>query len=149
MVDRSHDIPRASPAIALLLAGVCAGLGGCADMGDSFASGAFVDPAKYDNFDCKQLETERKSLATRTAELQGLMAKAETGTGGTVVAELAYRNDYISARAQAKLAEEVWQRNKCVATAPVAATPAAPPAPAAPARAKGHGASRSGNSGLY
>jgi hypothetical protein len=148
MIDRSHDIPRASPAIALLLlTGLCAGLAGCADMGDSFASGAFVDPAKYDNFDCKQLEVERKSLATRTAELQGLMAKAETGTGGTVVAEMVYRNDYISARAQAKLAEEVWQRNKCVATLPAAAAPAAPP-PAAP-RAKGHGASRSGNSGLY
>lgn len=151
MIDRFHDIRRAPRAAALLLlTGLCAGLGGCADMGDSFASGAFVDPAKYDNFDCKQLETERKSLATRTAELQGLMAKAETGTGGTVVVELAYRNDYISARAQAKLAEEVWQRNKCVATLPAAAAAAAPaaPPPAAP-RAKGHGASRSGSSGLY
>ena len=100
--------------------------------GRQHASGAFVDPAKYENFDCKQLEAERKSLATRTAELQGLMAKAETGTGGAVVVEMAYRNDYISARAQAKLAEEVWQRNKCVATLPAAAAPAAPP-PAAPA----------------
>ena len=44
------------------------------------------------------------------------MAKAETGTGGSVVGELAYRNDYISARASAKLAEETWQRNKCVAS---------------------------------
>jgi hypothetical protein len=154
MIDRSHDIRRTSPAAALLLAaGLCAGLclilGGCADMGDSFVSGAFVDPAKYDNFDCKQLDVERKSLATRTAELQGLMAKAETGTGGTVVVELAYRNDYISARGQAKLAEEVWQRNKCAATTPAATTPAAPPAPAAPAHTKGHGASRSGTSGLY
>jgi hypothetical protein len=150
MIARSHDIRRAllAPGTAALLL-LAAGLGGCADMGDSFASTAFVDPAKYENFDCKQLEAERKSLTTRTAELQGLMAKAETGTGGTVVAEIAYRNDYISLRAQAKLAEEVWQRNKCVATTPAAATPAAPPAPAAPAHTKGHGASRSGGSGLY
>src|SRR3954453_24210793 len=101
-------------ALLVLCASVCAALGGCADVGDSFASAAFVDPAKYDQFDCKQLEAERKALATRTAELQGLIAKANTGTGGSVVGELAYRNDYISARAQAKLAEEMWLRNKCV-----------------------------------
>ena len=41
------------------------------------------------------------------------MAKAETGTGGAVVAELAYRNDYIAVRGQQRLAEEAWQRNKC------------------------------------
>ena len=144
---RSASTAATATALLLLAAGLCAGLGGCADMGDSFASTAFVDPAKYDNFDCKQLEAERKSLATRTAELQGLMAKAEAGTGGTVVVELAYRNDYISARAQAKLAEEVWQRNKCVAASPAAATPAPPPA--APAQPKRHGAQRSGSSGLY
>jgi hypothetical protein len=125
---------------------LAASLGGCADLGDSMASAAFVDPAKYENFDCKQLEVERKTLATRTAELQGLMAKADTGVAGSVVGELAYRNDYISARAQARLAEEVWQRNKCVATLPAAATP--PPAPVpAPAHAKGH--SSSSRQGLY
>jgi hypothetical protein len=50
-------------------------------MGDSMST-AFADPAKYDLYDCKQLETERKNLATRAAELQGLMAKAETGVAG-------------------------------------------------------------------
>src|SRR4051794_37999990 len=132
MIDRCHDVrltPRAT-AVALLVlgAGLGATLGGCANIGDSFASAAFVDPAKYEQYDCKQLEGERKMLATRTAELQGLIAKAETGVGGWVVGELAYRNDYISARAQAKLAEEMWQRNKCVVSSPATATPA--PAPA-------------------
>ena len=126
----------------LLGAGLCAGLGGCANVGDSFASTAFVDPARYEQFDCKQLETERKGLAMRTAELQGLIAKAETGVGGSVVGELAYRNDYISARAQAKLVEETWQRNKCVASSPAAATPLTP---AAPPPGKGHGSVRSGS----
>ena len=148
MIDRRHDprlTSRTAAAMALLVLGasLCAGLGGCANVGDSFASAAFVDPAKYEQYDCKQLEGERKSLATRTAELQGLIAKAETGTGGSVVGELAYRNDYISARAQAKLAEEMWQRNKCVASLPAAATPA--PAPAPPAHGKGHGSTRSGS----
>jgi hypothetical protein len=148
MIDRSYDprlTSRAAVALLALGAGLCAGLGGCANVGDSFASAAFVDPAKYEQFDCKQLEVERKSLATRTAELQGLIAKAETGTGGSVVGELAYRNDYISARAQAKLAEETWQRNKCVASSPATATPAPAPVPAAPAHGKGHGSARSGS----
>ena len=59
------------------------------------------------------------------------MAKADTGVAGPVVAELAYRNDYISVRAQAKLADEAWRRNKCHDSPPGAATatPAASPPP--------------------
>ena len=135
-----HRIPhhppllRAAAAVALLVLG--ATLNGCADMSDSLSS-AFADPAKYDLYDCKQLETERKTLATRAAEVQGLMAKAQTGVAGPVVSELAYRNDYVAVRGQARLAEEAWQRNKCHASipaAPVVAAPAAPSAPPAPAR---------------
>src|SRR5919204_4878181 len=78
-------------------------LAGCAGMSDSMST-AFADPAKYDLYDCKQLEPERKRLADRTAELQGLMAKAQTGAGGAVVAEVTYRNEYIATRGQSKLA---------------------------------------------
>jgi hypothetical protein len=125
---------RAASAAVMLAFGV--GLSGCADMGDTLST-AFADPAKYDLYDCKQLETERKVLATRAAELQGLMAKAQTGVGGPVVAELAYRNDYVALRGQTRFAEEAWQRNRCHASppaAPAADAPAAPPAPPAPAR---------------
>ena len=118
LVSRSYAV------LAVLVLG--AGLAGCASVGDNF-SGAFSDPAKYDLYECKQLETERKTLATRTAELQGLIDKAQTGAGGSVVGELAYRNDYISARASAKLAEENWQRSKCVETAPPILAPASAP----------------------
>ncbi len=97
---------------ALALVALGAGLSGCAGMSDTI-SPAFADPAKYDLYDCKQLEPERKSLAARTAELQGLMTKAETGVAGPVVAEMAYRNDYIALRGQSKLAEEAWQKNRC------------------------------------
>jgi hypothetical protein len=146
MIDRLHDlesISRAGVALLCLAVSLAVSLGGCADVGDSFVSAAFVDPAKYDLYDCKQLEAERKAIALRTAELQGLIAKAGTVTGGAVVGELAYRNDYISVRAQARLAEEMWQRNKCVATTPGAATPVLPSA-APPAQAKGRS-----TSGLY
>jgi hypothetical protein len=115
-------------ATASMLVAVGLMLGGCAGVGDSFASGAFVDPAKYDQFDCSKLEAERKALSARTAELQGLISKAQTGTGGAVVGEMVYRNDYISARASAKQVEEYFARNKCVATEAAAPTPVVPSA---------------------
>ncbi|WP_454626756.1 hypothetical protein [Bradyrhizobium cenepequi] len=123
--------PRAAVTAALLALGGL--LSGCAQMGETLGP-AFVDPAKYDLYDCKQLETERAAQAARAAELQGLMAKAETGAGGAVVAEVAYRNDYVSARAQQKLADETWRRNKCHETIVAAPAPIVPPAPPAPAR---------------
>ncbi|WP_213770406.1 twin-arginine translocation pathway signal [Bradyrhizobium sp. dw_78] len=126
---------RSAAALALLVSG--AGLSGCANLGDSFASGAFVDPARYDYYDCKQLEDERKKLATRSAELQGLIAKANTGVGGSVVGEVVYRNDYIAVRAQAKLADENWQRNKCHESPPSAASAVPVPASASSAKQKG------------
>jgi hypothetical protein len=128
---RRAKTPRAAAAAALL--GFSVAISGCAQIGESMTS-AFADPAKYDLYDCKQLEPERKALAARAAELQGLMAKAETGVAGPVVAEVAYRNDYISVRAQQKLAEEAWQRNKCHETVPAEPMTVVPPAPAASAK---------------
>ncbi|MGY8708114.1 twin-arginine translocation pathway signal [Bradyrhizobium sp. 18BD] len=117
---------RCCGALVVLLAG--AALSGCAGMSETVAP-AFADPGKYELYDCKQLEPERKALAARTAELQRLMDKAETGTGGAVVAELAYRNDYVAVRGQAQLAEDAWRRNRCRET-----PPNAPPAASVPQR---------------
>jgi hypothetical protein len=125
------SLPRAAAGAALLVLGI--GLAGCADMGESMSS-AFADPAKYELYECPQLVTERKALATRAAELQGLMAKARTGVAGPVVAEVAYRNEYIAVRGQAKLADEAWARNKCHEGTPAAGAPAASSAPAANVR---------------
>ena len=127
LLSRSRLLPRAAAIVALIALG--ATLSGCADMSDSMTS-AFADPAKYDLYECKQLETERKNLANRSAELKGLIEKAQTGVAGPVVAEIAYRNEYIAVRGQAKNADEAWQRNKCRETPP-AATPSASSAPAA------------------
>ena len=71
------------------------------------------------------------------------MAKAQTGVAGPVVAELAYRNEYIAVRGQAKLADEAWARNKCHDGAPAAGAPAAPSAP--PANVRPAQPSRSGS----
>jgi len=139
-----------SPSLAgMALLALGAVLSGCAEMGDSMTS-AFADPAKYDLYDCKQLEPERARLAVRGAELQGLMAKAETGVAGPVVAELAYRNEYISVRGQTKLAEEAWRRNKCHETKPdAAAAPGAPPAAMPPPGVKGVRSPSKSGSAVY
>jgi hypothetical protein len=138
----SPILPSAVSALALRVLGfalvfaLAFGLAGCANMGDNMST-AFADPAKYELYECKQLETERKTLATRLAELQGLMAKADTGVAGPLVSELAYRNEYIAVRGQSKFAEEAWQRNKCVAAAPAAAAPSPPVVAPAPKGARG------------
>jgi hypothetical protein len=122
-----HHLPaREAMALQLFVLSIC--LGGCADMSDSLTA-AFVNPAKYDLYSCKQLETERKRLLMRSAELHGLIAKADTGFAGPLVSELAYRNDYIATRGQARLADEVWHRNKCKDSQPVPTTPSMPSRP--------------------
>ena len=139
----SHRQLFARSLAALALVALGAGLSGCAGMSDTI-SPAFADPAKYDLYDCKQLETERKRLAERTAELQGLMTKAETGVAGSVVAEMAYRNDYIAVRGQSKLAEEAWQKNRCQDAKPEA-RPVPPSIASAPAKGKRPKASGAAN----
>ncbi|WP_322517649.1 twin-arginine translocation pathway signal [Rhodopseudomonas palustris] len=88
-------------------------------------SQAFVDPARYNLYNCEQLAAERRGLDARLADLNGLMRKAETGVAGSVVSEVAYRNDYINVKAMSRLAEQTWRDNKCVEAAP-------PPAASAP-----------------
>ncbi|WJR75997.1 twin-arginine translocation pathway signal [Bradyrhizobium sp. NP1] len=122
--------PRAAAPLALLSLGLL--LSACAQMSDNMTA-AFADPAKYDTYDCKQLETERKALSNRSAELQGLMAKAETGVAGSLVSEMAYRNDYIAVRGQSRNADEAWRRSHCRETPPDKAEAGAKPAP--PSRA--------------
>jgi hypothetical protein len=139
----SHRQPFSRSLAVLALLSLGGGLSGCAEMGDSMTS-AFADPAKYDLYECKQLEPERTRLAARAAELQGLMAKAETGVAGPVVAELAYRNEFIAVRGQTKLVEEAWRRNKCRET-----KPDAPAAPAPPAAAKGGRSPSKSGSAVY
>lgn len=124
-VPSHHRLRRAYALSALLALGPM--LAGCASVSDTVGP-AFADPAKYELWDCKQLEAERKNLATRTQDLQGLMDKAKTGVGGEVVAEMAYRNDYVAVRGQAHFAEEAWRRNRCRESGSSPASPAAAPA---------------------
>jgi hypothetical protein len=123
---RRRSLSRAAPVVALLA--LAAAASGCAQIGDAVPS-AFSDPAKYELYDCKQLEAERKALTNRAAEQEGLMAKARTGVGGAVVAEMTYRNELISIHSQQKLADQAWRANKCHETPPDSAAPVPTPTP--------------------
>lgn len=103
-------------------------LGACATGGESpFGSSVFVDPAKYDLYNCQQLATARKATNDRVVELEGLMAKAETGAGGALVSGLAYQTDYRASRAQRDAIDEKMARNNCSAELAAPSAPAAPP----------------------
>ena len=95
---------------------LAAALGGCATGG--VTSSIFVDPSKYDLYDCKQLFAERINVSNRVTQLEGLIAKAETGVAGGLVAGLAYQSDYSSARAQRDLIDQKLTMNNCAAEPP-------------------------------
>jgi hypothetical protein len=123
---------RAGSRAAAVLGALALGLtlSGCADVGGTMSS-AFADPAKYELYNCKQLEPERRRLANAIAENQGLMAKAATGVAGSVVSEMAYRNENIALHGQLHFADEAWRKNHCRESAPPVA-PTGPPAPMPP-----------------
>jgi hypothetical protein len=105
---------------------VAAALGGCATGG--VTSNIFVDPSRYDLYDCKQLRDERVKVDVRVAQLEGLIAKAETGVAGALVSGLAYQSDYAAARAQRDLIDQKLAMNNCSAEPPPVVTTPAPPA---------------------
>lgn len=113
MIHRSNfrQVRQAAAAVVVCLA--AAATSGCSSLPDSVVSTAFVDPAKYDLYNCTQLRPVRAGNVARLKELNGLMDKARTGAAGSTVAEVAYGNDLLTTRAQAKLADDVWQRNHC------------------------------------
>lgn len=121
---------RAAVVRLAVLGGLAAGLGGCAT---GASSSMFVDPAKYDLYDCPQLVTARKTVNARVVELEGLMAKAETGAAGGLVSGLAYQTDYLTARGQRDLIDEKLAKGNCSTTE---AAPAATAAPAASPKSK-------------
>ncbi len=109
--DMIRIVPRGAVVTLAALVLIAVGLGGCAVGGAT--SSAFVDPAKYDLYDCKQLFTAHKTVSERVSELERLMAKAETGAAGTLISGLAYQTDFATARGQRDLIEENLRRSNC------------------------------------
>ena len=110
---RAHSLnPARRLSRTALVLGTVLTLAGCAGTAVDETT-FFVDPSRYDLYDCRQLGEARKQHSDRVDELKRLMAKAETGAGGSVVSELAYRPDYVTAQANLKLANRAWDDNHC------------------------------------
>ena len=121
------DLARRIKTVSLfwLAAGFASSLAGCATGGVS--SSVFVDPSKYDLYDCQQLATARIVANNRVVELQGLIAKADTGFAGPVMSGLAYNVDYNAAAAQRDLIDQKYAANNCAAE--IRPAPSAPVPP--------------------
>jgi hypothetical protein len=139
-IVRCPSLPRAATTLVLLALGLT--FGDCAssasEFGDSMTK-AFANPSTYDFYDCKQLQSARKDINTHIDETKRLMAKAETGFGGAVVAEMVYRQDYIAYLGQLKYIDEYWARNKCVEVTDDPKAPAAPVVLSGKKKGKGQG----------
>jgi hypothetical protein len=93
---------------------VALALAGCAPNSEDISATMMADPLKYEFYDCKQLEDFVRATSLQEQKLRGLIAKAEQDTGGTIVAALAYRNDYAKVRADLKLLRATQQRRDCI-----------------------------------
>jgi len=81
-------------AIALTAAALC----GCAS---EDAAGRFlVTPDKFAVYNCVQLSDVARANFVRQQQLELLMAKAGTGSGGEIVSGLAYRPEYVQLRGE-------------------------------------------------
>ena len=59
-----------------------------------------VAPDKFVLYNCAQLNDAAQNNYARQQELEKLMAKAERGSGGTIVSDMAYRPEYVQLRGE-------------------------------------------------
>jgi hypothetical protein len=124
---------------ALGAALIAAGVGACAMDTDKVGL-LTADPLKYELYDCAQIAGAVTSASTREQELRGLIDRAERGgSGGTVVAAMAYRNDYLRARGELRVLHDTARNKGCPEQPP---KPAATPAGKPPAAKKDAAAAR-------
>jgi hypothetical protein len=82
----------------MALVAAAAAVAGCTSV-DS-AGRFLVAPDKYVLYNCTQLSDAAQANSARQQELERLMAKAETGTGGELASNLAYRPEYVQLRGE-------------------------------------------------
>ena len=116
-------------ALGVTLASVL--LAGCAGQGPTSADrvgASMVAPGKYRFYTCAHLAQQTVALRTRERELDALIARAGTGTGGSIVSAVAYRPEYVQTRGNLIEVRKTEVEKDCPATPVVAEIPP-PPAP--------------------
>jgi hypothetical protein len=90
-------------------------LAGCA-MSDDQMARFLVAPGKYTLYSCDEIAKETQAKAAREQELQQLMAKAGTDSGGRVIASIAYEPDYVTVRGELNDLREAAASKHCATT---------------------------------
>ncbi|HSP48610.1 MAG TPA: hypothetical protein VLN61_00205 [Pseudolabrys sp.] len=87
-------------------------LSACA-MSDDSLSSFLVAPGNYVLFTCDDIARTAKTTQARQKELEQLMAKASTDTGGRIIADAAYGTEYATTRGQMKNLRAAAAERKC------------------------------------
>jgi hypothetical protein len=103
---RSAVIALSGAALAAVM------LAGCA-MSDDSLSSFLVAPGNYVLFSCDDIARTAKATQARQKELEQLMAKAGTGTGGQLIGDATYGTDYATTRGQMKNLRAAAADRKC------------------------------------
>jgi hypothetical protein len=107
-------------------------LSGCAS--EEAASRFLVEPDRYVLYSCLEIATASQSNMNRQRELEALMTKAGTDTGGQIASSMAYRPEYSQLRGEMvqlhKAAVDKNCRNAPGAAAAGVGAPGAAPGPA-------------------
>jgi len=90
----------------ILVIGLC----GCTS---SQLSSAFVKPAKYSIYNCKQIADAGLAQASRERELKALMDKAGQGAGGQIAIAVAYRSEYLAVQGELRELEAAAVEKNC------------------------------------
>ncbi len=104
---------------------VCAMLSACASQ-DS-AARFLVQPDKYMLYNCKELFETARSNEARQHELEALIAKAGSDSGGQFVGNMAYRPEYVQLKGKMNELKKTAGEKNCNIEAPAAGQPAVGP----------------------
>ena len=98
----------------LIAAPAALALAGCASGDD--AGRFMVEPDRYVLYNCAELAVTAQANATRTHELEVLMAKAEASSGGKLVSGIAYQPEYIQLRGEMNELRKTAAEKNCKST---------------------------------
>jgi hypothetical protein len=110
MYSAMRGLALSAAILSVSLLAACAG----SNTTDSDSAARFlVAPGKYTLFNCAQLAVQSKTTVERQHELEGLMAKAGTTSGGEVVNAIAYRPEYVTLRGEMMDLRQAALDKKC------------------------------------
>ena len=108
---------RATSLLPLISCFAALALAACGSVSDPAGFGV-VSQDRYDFMSCKEIINNRNGQQARMKELGERIEKAEASPGGFIAGAVAYRSEYLQARALAAAADRAARLNNCEAPKP-------------------------------